>query len=245
MEHDFTPDDAAPWPEKPEKADPEESVPADATEPALTPAGGGRGQIVLGAFVVLLTGAGALALLASRESPPAVAAATPAPPGATARPTTAPAATTDLGWTDSAPRWTSNQEAWLGRNKGAAFEVLAAAPVGVWLRNVRPALVVRCSGKRADVFVFTDSAAAIEAGTEDHTVAFAFDGGEATSMRWPDASEHNALFAPDGEGLARKLMLAGTFTFSFTPHNAPTVTARFRTSGLADALKPSARHCGW
>lgn len=243
MEHDFTPDDAAPWPDKPEKAGPEEAL-ADAAEPAV-PAPAGRGQIVLGAFVVLLAAAGGLALLASRESPPAVAAASSVPARRPATSTPAHAAASDLDWAGAAPRWVSNAEAWLGRNKGAAVEVLSAEAVGAWMRNVRPALVVRCTGKRTDVFVFTDSAAALEAGTDDHSVSFAFDDEAPTSMRWPDGAEHNALFAPDGEGLAQRLMLAGTFTFSFTPHNAATVTARFNTSGLAAALKPSARHCGW
>lgn len=245
MEHDFTPDEAAPWPDKPEKAGPEEA-PAAAAEPDV-PEPAGRRQIVVGAIVVLLAAAGGLALLASRESPPAVVAASSAvaPARIPATSTPAHAVASDRDWVDAAPRWASNAEAWLGRNKGAAFEVLSAQAVGAWMRNVRPALVVRCTGKRADVFVFTDSAAALEAGTDDHTVAFAFDDEAPTSMRWPDGAEHNALFAPDGEGLAQRLMLAGTFTFSFTPHNAATVTARFNTSGLAAALKPSARHCGW
>jgi hypothetical protein len=139
----------------------------------------------------------------------------------------------------------ANGEAWLGRSKGVAFEVLAAQPVGVWMRNVHPALVVRCTARRADVFVFTDSASAIEAGTDDHTVSFAFDDEPPVTMRWPDGAEHNALFAPDGHGLAQRLMQADTFSFSFTPHNAGAVTVRFNTSGLADALKPASKHCGW
>lgn len=242
MEHDFTPDDAAPWPDKPDRGGLEAPRAVDPSQPDAARAAGGRRQIVLGAFVVLLAGAGTLALLASRESPPAVAAASPVPPRVTAQPTPVQ---TDTSWMESAPRWVSNHESWLGRTRGTALEVLAAAPVGVWMRSVRPALVVRCSGKRADVFVFTDSAAAIEAGTQEHTVSFAFDDEEPVSMRWPDAAEHNALFAPDGEGVARRLMLAETFTFTFTPHNAPAVTARFNITGLSAALTPSARDCGW
>lgn len=239
MEHDFTPDDVAPWPEKPEQPPPGEA-PAPEAQPDAAPQTRGRRDILLGAVVVLLTGAGTLALLASRESAPAVVAASPTPAGTGTR-----SGPGDASWMRGAPRWVSNADAWLGRSKGAAFEVLAAEPVGVWMRNVRPALVVRCTGKRADVFVFTDSAAAIEASTEDHTVTFTFDDEQATSMRWPDGTEHNALFAPDGHGLARRLTRADTFTFSFTPHNAGTVTARFNTTGLAELLQPAARHCGW
>lgn len=245
MEHDFTPDDAAPWPERGDSPAGREDGASDGSsaEAPVPPPAGRRRDVLLGVLVVLLTGAGTLALLASRESAPAVVNASPPPPAAPAL-TSAPAVA-DTDWTIGAPRWVSNADDWLGRSKGAALEVLAAEPVGAWMRNVRPALVVRCTGRRADVFVFTDSAAALEAGTEDHTVSFAFDGEAPISMRWPDGAEHNALFAPDGPGLAQRLMHADTFHFSFTPHNAATVSVRFNTSGLADALKPAAKHCGW
>jgi hypothetical protein len=251
MEHDFTPDDVAPWPKKDEKSAVDAAASADTpvpptedTKPAAAPAAAGpRRELVLGALVVLLSGGGTLAMLVSRDSgtsPAATASIAPA-----ARPASTPADASNLAWMTTAPRWVSNGEAWLGRGKGAAFEVSSAEPVGVWMRTVRPALVVRCTGKRAEVFVFTDGAAAIEANTEDHTVSFAVDGDEPTTVRWPDGAEHNALFAPDGQALARRLMGADSFTFSFTPHNAGAVTARFRTTGLAAVLHPSARHCGW
>lgn len=250
MEHDFTPDDLAPWPKKDEKpaGDPPAAVDAPApaaqdTKSAATPAAAGpRRELVLGALVVMLSGGGTLAMLVSRDtgaSAPPAASAAPA-----ARPAT-PANPPSLAWMTRAPRWVANGDAWLGKGKGAALEVSAAEPVGVWMRTVRPALVVRCTGKRTEVFVFTDTAAAIETNTDDHTVSFAVDGEEPTTVRWPDGAEHNALFAPDGRALAQRLMHADSFTFGFTPHNAGAVTARFRTTGLAEALKPSAKHCGW
>jgi hypothetical protein len=251
MDHDFTPDDVAPWPEKIQKADRDVPAAADApltlaedtTKPLLPPAAAGPGrELVLGALVVLLSGGGTLAMLITRDSAPPTTAASGAPGPRTATPSTA---APSLAWTEKAPRWIENGDAWLGKSKGAAFEVSSAEPVGVWMRTVRPALVVRCTGKRAEVFVFTDTAAAIESNTDDHTVSFAVDGEEPTTMRWPDGAEHNALFAPDGPALAQRLMHADSFTLGFTPHNAGAVTARFRTTGLADALKPSAKSCGW
>ena len=250
MEHDFTPDAAAPWPDKMQR--PEGDVPAAADAPLTaaedtTPvpasaAAGPRRELVLGALVVLLSGGGTLAMLVSRDSTPPSAAAFTSPVTRTAvSPVTAPG----LAWMEKAPRWIENGDAWLGKSKGAAFEVSSAEPVGVWMRTVRPALVVRCTGRQAEVFVFTDTAAAIEANTDDHTVSFAVDGDEPTTMRWPDGAEHNALFAPDGRALARRLMHADRFTLGFTPHNAGAVTVRFRTTGLADALNPSAKYCGW
>ena len=247
MEHDFTPEDAAPWPDKvenpvlreageaPAAAAPAATAPPDAPAPAAR----SRTDLLLGGIVVLLTAGGTLALLVAREDPTAAGAYATAPRAAATR-----AAASSTAWAATAPRWTANSAAWLGRTKGIAYEVSAAEPVGVWMRAVRPALVVRCAGARAEVFVFTDSAAKIEANTDDHTVAYAFDDEEPTTMRWPDGAEHNALFAPDGGAMAQRLRSARTFTFHFDPHNAPRVTARFNTSGLQELLAPAAKHCG-
>jgi hypothetical protein len=117
-----------------------------------------------------------------------------------------------------------------------AYEVPADKPVSVWMRTVRPALVVRCEGNILDVFVFTDSAARLERDTPDHTVRFQFDDGEEESASWPDADTHDALFAPDGALFARRLVQARTLQFGFTPHNAEPVTMRFPVAGLAPVL---------
>jgi hypothetical protein len=244
MEHDFTPDAVAPWPDKNEKPVADTAPALDGAETTEAPAPAGiRRDAILGALIVILTGAGTLALLVARGGAPATAAAATTVPVPAVTPT--PDSAPDFSWTAKAPRWVANPDAWLGRAKGVAFEVSAAEPVGVWMRTVRPALVVRCSGGRAEVFVFTDSAAMIEAKTEDHTVTFAFDTETPTTTRWPDGAEHNALFAPDGPGLTARLMHADSFTFGYTPHNAGAISARFNTSGLADLLKPAAKHCGW
>ena len=70
------------------------------------------------------------------------------------------------------PSWTDERrDTWVSRSRGAfAYEVLADKPVSIWMRTVRPALVVRCDANVLDVFVFTDSAAKIESDTLDHTV---------------------------------------------------------------------------
>lgn len=241
MDHDFTPEDAAPWPAQAEKAAALDApdVPQTPGTPPEAPARG-RSDLLLGGMVVLLTAGGTLALLAARGNPSeaVVAASTPR------RANETPATRRATAWADRAPRWTPNAEAWLGRAKGIAYEVSAAESIGVWMRAVRPALVVRCVGGRAEVFVFTDSAAVIEANTEDHTVEYAFDDETPTTTRWPDGAEHNALFAPDGGAIAQRLRTAGTFTFRFTPHNAQRATARFNTAGLAEHTKPAAKHCG-
>jgi hypothetical protein len=240
---DFTPEDAAPWPERTGKAEPRVAEPPPVPTEAPKPAAGSRRELLLGGLVVMATGAVTLAMLVAGGHPPA--AEVSASSGTPSAGMTSNGRATNTGWTAAAPRWTANPSAWLGRNKGVAYEVSSSEPIGVWMRAVRPALVARCMGKQAEVFVFTDSAATIEANTEDHSVTFAFDGDEATSMRWPDGAEHNALFAPDGAATLRRLMHAETFTFRFTPHNAAPVTVRFNTQGLSELLKPAAKHCGW
>lgn len=144
------------------------------------------------------------------------------------------------------PGWTANPERWTGNaRRSLAVEVPSVNKVSVWMRDVRPLLVVRCLQGRADAFVFTDSAVTIEAHTEDHTVRYGIDNEPEMRELWPDSTEHDALFAPDGAAFARRLMAARTLRFGFTPHNAAPVTAHFRVSGLREQLAPAARACGW
>ena len=72
--------------------------------------------------------------------------------------------------------------------------------------------------KEAEAFVFTGSALKIRtAERENHTVRFRFDDEQETTVRWPDSSEHDALFAPDARGFAERLMHARTLRFGYTP----------------------------
>jgi hypothetical protein len=98
--------------------------------------------------------------------------------------------------------------------------------------------------KRTDVFVYTGTAARIESEDENHGVQLTFDDEAGSDQRWPDSLEHDALFAPDGAAVARRLVSADTLRFGFTPHNAPPVTAIFDVHGLAERLKPAAKYCG-
>ena len=145
-----------------------------------------------------------------------------------------------------APAWSSKSQArWISNpRKNAAFELEANEPVTVWLKQVRPTLVVRCMDKRTDVFVYTDSAARIEEQDENHTVRVALDDEAGTHERWPDSVEHDALFAPDGQAMAARLVAARRMRFTFSPHNAAPVTATFEVAGLAELLAPIAKRCG-
>ena len=187
---------------------------------------------------ILLTGLMMTARPAAHNPAPRLAASL-------ARPAPAPAAGTVID-SASAPKWTTMHHArWAGTTrKTAVFEVAAERPVAVWNDTVTPLLVVRCMDKRTDVFVYTETAARIESEDENHAVRVTVDDEAGSDDRWPDSLEHDALFAPDGARLARRLMTAGTLRFSFTPHNAPPVTAIFDVHGLAQRMAPVAKFCG-
>jgi hypothetical protein len=193
-------------------------------------------------ILVALIGSGALTLtlLSARGSATAPAATanktSPAPEAPT--PSTAATAAAAPGWTENAKLWAANDR------KGIAFELPARDETQVWMKKVRPLLVVRCAARRIDVFVFTDSAAAMEAQDEDHTVQVALDGEAARTERWPDSVSHDALFVPDGASFVRQLSRAKTMQFGYTPHNAAPVVAHFDVSGLADRIARASAQCG-
>jgi hypothetical protein len=176
-----------------------------------------------------------------------------------ARDTAAPTATTAVPPAKSAPvaggpttasatqKWSNtNSSYWVGnRRKSVAFELPAENTVSVWMRTVRPALVVRCMGRRTEVFVVTESAMKIEPQSDDHTVTLGFDDGATVTERWPDSEEHDALFASDGAKFAQRLLKARTLRVGYTPHNVAPVVAQFNVAGLAPLIEPAARECGW
>ena len=224
----MTPDTAA-------RSDPEAPAPAPQAPK-------GPGAIHILAIAAAVAGGGLLTLLVMTSRPAAREEAPPTAPAAAATPVgKATAVTKAIG-----PIWSSkHQSRWISnRRTSAAFDLEANQPVAVWMKQVRPTLVVRCMDKRTDVFVYTDSAARIEEQDENHTVRIAFDGDEGAHERWPDSVEHDALFAPDGKAMARRILASRQMRFTFSPHNAAPVTATFDVSGLQELLAPVAKRCG-
>jgi hypothetical protein len=212
--------------------------PAEPTTGA-TPGARGRGLLAVVAAVVV-TGSIMLAVLVARSGAPA-ASTQPAPVATT---TVAPAAPDPLPGV-AVPKWTGEDAArWTGgARRSYAFEVPAEQEVEVWLRRVRPRLVVRCADGETEVFVFTESAAKIEPETEDHTVRYRFDADPEMVERWADSTEHDGLFAPLGASFAERLKGARTLAFGFTPHNAAPVSMQFPVAGLRDVLEPVEKGC--
>lgn len=221
-------------------AAPAGAAPATAAAPR---AGGGRRELTIGILAVVGGGIITLGLMSVRgaTSSDAGSPASGAPrPQAGAVASAQPAVTTTQTWS------IENRAFWVGnRPKSPAFELPAENTVQVWLRQVRPALVVRCMSQRPEVFVVTESAMKIERDTDNHTVTFSFDDEPSVTERWPDSAEHDALFAPDGDAFAQRLMRARAFRFGYTPHNVDPVVAHFNVSGLAPLIEPAAKECGW
>ena len=126
---------------------------------------------------------------------------------------------------------------------GVAFELSADSEVDVWRKRVRPVLTVRCAGKDTEVFIVTHSPASIEDNTRLHRVTVAFDGGQSAPARWEHSVDHDALFASDGDEMARQIASARTMTFTFTPFNAPDTSVHFSVDGLGAHLDTTAKRC--
>jgi len=148
--------------------------------------------------------------------------------------------------TSSSEKWSaSNRKFWLGTQRGAAFELLSENKVNTFFGPTQPVLVVRCSSKTAEAFVYTRSPTRIEPHAEGKTVTVSIDGEPAKTERWSDSDDRVALFSPDGAAFAHRLMHANTLRFGYSPHNADDVVAQFHITGLAELLDPVARQCGW
>jgi hypothetical protein len=143
-------------------------------------------------------------------------------------------------WTDAnSARWVSNYP------RSIAFELPAENTASGWMTRVRPVLVVRCLANTTDAFVFTQVSAAIEPLDDRRTVQIGFDDEVPSTERWPGSPEHDALFAPDGVSLARRIAGARTMQFGFTPHNSPPAVIDFHVAGFSEHVGSVARLCRW
>jgi len=207
---------------------------------APAPAGAqgfGRRELLMIAAAVAFGGVVMLAWLNASGSRPAEAATrSDAPAGRVS---------VGAGSTSAAfPTWNSANRDWVGdQRKAVAFELEADHKVQVWQRQAQPILIVRCVASRIDAFVFIESAAQIEARDGDHGVTLRFDDGPGSAERWPDSDEHDALFAPDAASFVQRVAGSRTMQFSYTPHNAPTVTASFHTAGLGQQMSAFPKEC--
>jgi hypothetical protein len=221
----------------------DQSIPAPSVaSEGPTPRKGRRELLIAGVAVA----AGALvtiALFMGRGGTSSnVVAAAPAP----ATPPSQPAAP-ERSVVVATQKWTTATRAyWLGnQRRGAAFELPAENIVQTWFGPVRPSLVVRCSARTTQAFVYTGSPMKIEPQAEGKSVTVGLDSEPMKTERWPDSDDHDALFAPDGAAFAGRLVHAQTLRFGYSPHNANDVVAQFHVTGLAELIEPVAKECGW
>jgi hypothetical protein len=102
---------------------------------------------------------------------------------------------------------------------------------------------VRCLNRKTEVFVYTETPTKLESGDGMHTVRLTFDNAGESDERWPDAAEHDALFAPDGPAFAEKLSTAHELHFGFTPHNADPVQVTFDLGDAAPIFANVSKTC--
>jgi len=199
-------------------------------------------SLVLVSVALLAGAAGTFMFLGAHPSAGTVsaigangAAATSAAPGATAAVT----AVTHQWSREDEYRWIANHK------RSVAYTLDADQQVRVWTTHVRPSLVVRCLNRKTEVFVYTETPSKMESTDGLHSVRLTFDGAAGSEERWPDSAEHDALFAPDGTALARRISSAHHLRFGFSPHNADPVQVDFELGDAATVMSHVAKTCGW
>lgn len=143
-----------------------------------------------------------------------------------------------------APKWGGGVRRLNGRNV-AVYELEAENDVALWGKVVRPVLTVRCIAGTTEVFVLTQSAAAIDGDDGKHAVRVGYDGAADGSERWIASDEYDALFSQNGVGAARHIASAKTMRFGFTPYNAAPVVATFQVAGFDALAQKLAQTCRW
>lgn len=142
------------------------------------------------------------------------------------------------------PRWSGSVRRINGRNV-AVYELEADNDVAVWGKVVRPVLTVRCLAGTTEVFVLTQSAAAMDQNDGKHAVRIGYDADPDSNERWLASDEYDALFAENGVAAARHIAKARRMRFGFTPYNGTYSVAKFQVAGF-NALAPKlAKTCRW
>lgn len=208
--------------------------------PAL-PANRGTQSWMILSIVVIGMVAGASVVMLMKSSPEKVSAATTATPGGASGTSTA---SSDLALAAITPKWSGGVRRSNGRNV-AVYELEADNDVALWGKVVRPILTVRCVAGMTEVFVFTQSAAAMDQNDGKHAVRIGYDGDPDSNERWLASDDYDALFAENGVAAARHIASARTMRFGFTPYNGTYAVARFQVAGFERLAPKLAQTCRW
>jgi type VI secretion system protein VasI len=127
-----------------------------------------------------------------------------------------------------------------------AYSLEAENEISGWLVRKRPTLIVRCRERKTDVYVTSGMSAQPELGEyERHTVRLRFDDEQATAQLWQQSTNNEALFAPSGVALAKRLAKTKRLRLEFTPFNASRAVIEFETGGFDQVIGEIAKPCGW
>jgi hypothetical protein len=157
--------------------------------------------------------------------------------------------------TDSPAAPEPSKGKWEGGAQGAsamddtptvAYTLDAENEIKGWLARNRPTLIVRCRERKTDAFVTSGMSAQPELGEyERHTVRLRFDDEPATAQLWQQSTNNEALFAPSGMAMAKRLAKSKRLRFEFTPFNSSRAVIEFETAGFDQVIAEIAKPCGW
>lgn len=126
------------------------------------------------------------------------------------------------------------------------YSLDAENEISGWLTRKRPSLVVACRERKTSAYVDVGMSAQPELGEyERHTVRLRFDEEQATSQLWQQSTDNEALFAPFGMALAKRLAKSKRLRLQFTPFNSNAAVIEFETAGFDQVIGEIAKTCGW
>jgi type VI secretion system protein VasI len=127
-----------------------------------------------------------------------------------------------------------------------AYTLDAENEISGWLARNRPTMIVRCRERKTEAYVTSGMSAQPELGEyQRHTVRLRFDDEQATSQLWSQSTNNEALFAPSGVALAKRLAKTKRLRLQFTPFNANAQVVEFETAGFDQVIDEIAKPCGW
>ena len=116
---------------------------------------------------------------------------------------------------------------------GTKFAQVISATTG------KPELVIRCEGKKTDLFISTDTV------VDDHNVRLKLDEAKPLTQQWDRSDDYEALFSRQPVALAKQFVVAKVLMFEYKPYREGPKVVEFQLDGLKDALSEASSVCTW
>lgn len=97
--------------------------------------------------------------------------------------------------------------------------------------NPKATLVIRCTGKRVQVYVHSP-----EIMSQEYGVRIKFDTGRPVKQSWERATNYQGLFSPMADDFLRSMKSAKTFYFEYTPYQQVATTVSFDVTNLPQSM---------